>query len=81
MQQEIQYLKNKVKNLFRKNMKLESQIEGIIQEKKPENNHTPTAYNETNEIKKSQETKMHQKHNETSNKDIINIENSYRELI
>ena len=35
MQQEIQYLKNKVKNLFEENMKLKSQIAGITQEMKP----------------------------------------------
>ena len=51
MQQEIQYLKNKVTNLFEKNIKLRSQIEGITQEMKPGNNHTSTAYNETKEIK------------------------------
>ena len=82
MQQEIQYLKNKVKNLFEENMKLRSQIEGILQEMKPGNNHTPTTYSETNEIKKSLEklTKIHQEHSETSNKDIINIENDIRNI-
>ena len=52
MQQKMQYLKNKVKNLFEENMKLKSQIEGIAQEVRPANNHTPAAYNETNKIKK-----------------------------
>ena len=82
MQQEIQYLKNKVKNLFEENMKLRSQIEGILQEMKPGNNHTPTTYSETNEIKKSLEklTKIHQEHSETSNKDIINIESDIRNI-
>ena len=77
MQQEIQYLKNEVKNLFQENMKLRSQIEGITWEMKPGNNHTPTAYNEINEIKTYLQTltKTHQEHSETSNKDIINIEN------
>ena len=37
MQQEIQYLKNKVKNLFEENMKLKSQIAGKTQEMKPGN--------------------------------------------
>ena len=37
MQQEIQYLKNKIENLFEENMKLKSQIEGITQEMKPGN--------------------------------------------
>ena len=69
MQQEIQYLKNKLKNLFDENMKLKSQIEGIKEEMKPGNNHTPTAYNEANKILKSPETlaKIHQEHSETSN--------------
>ena len=73
----MQYLTNKVKNLFEENKRLRSQIEGITQEIKPGNNHTPTAYNETNEIKKYLETlrKIHQEHSETSNKDIVNIEN------
>ena len=38
---------------------------------KPVNNHTPTAYNETNKIKKSLET---------STKDIINTENHIRNI-
>ena len=82
MQQEIQYLKNKVKNVFEENMKLKSQIESIMLEMKPGHNHTQTAYNETNEIKKSLETltKIHQEHSETSNKDIINIENDIRNI-
>ena len=44
---------------------------------KPGNNHTPTAYNKTNKIKKSLQTltKIHQEHTETSIKDIINREN------
>ena len=37
-------------------MTLKAQIEGIIQEMKSGNNHTPAAYNETNKIKKSLET-------------------------
>ena len=37
MQQELQFLKNKVKNLSEENMKLKSQIEGITQEIKPGN--------------------------------------------
>ena len=80
MQQEIQYLNNKIKNLFEENMKLKSQIEGITQEMKPGNNHTPTAYGETNEIKKSLETltKKYQDHSKTSNKNTINIENNIR---
>ena len=82
MQQEIQYVKNKVKNHFEENMKLRSQIEGITQKMKSGNNHTSTACNETNEIKKSLETltKIHQEHSETSNKDIINIENDIRNI-
>ena len=49
---------------------------------KLENNHTSTAYNKTKEIKKSLEalTKIHQEHSETSNKDIINIENDIRNI-
>ena len=37
MQQELQFLKNKVKNLSEENMKLKAQIEGITQEIKPGN--------------------------------------------
>ena len=37
MQEEIQYLKNKVKNLFEENMKLKSQIAGKTREMKPGN--------------------------------------------
>ena len=37
MQQELQFLKNKVKNLSEENMKLKSQIEGITQGIKPGN--------------------------------------------
>ena len=46
----------------------------------PVNNHTPTAYNETNEIKKFQETlaKIHQEQSVTSNKDMVNIKNNTR---
>ena len=51
MQQEMQCLKNKAKNISEKNTKLSSKIESIIQKKKPGNNHTPTTHNETNEIK------------------------------
>ena len=82
MQQEIQYVKNKVKNHFEENMKLRFQIEGITQEMKSRNNHTSTACNKTNEIKKSLETltKIHQEHSDTSNKDIINIENDIRNI-
>ena len=78
----MQYLTNKVKNLFEENKRLRSQIEGITQEIKPGNNHTPTAYNETNEIKKFLETlrKIHREHSETSNKDIVNIENDIRNI-
>ena len=65
MQKEIQYIKNKVKNHFEENMKLKFQIESITQEMKPGNNHTPAAYNEINEIKKSLET-MTKEHGETS---------------
>ena len=54
MQQEMQCLKNKAKNISEKNMKLSSKIESIIQKKKPGNNHTPTTHNETNEIKNPQ---------------------------
>ena len=66
-------------------MKLKPQIEGITQEIKPGNNHTPTAYNETNEtneIKISSDTltKIHQEHSEASNKDINNIENDIRNI-
>ena len=45
-------------------------------------NHTPTPYDETNEIKKSLETltKIQQNNNETPNKDIINIENNIRNI-
>ena len=52
-------------------MKLKSQIEGTTQEIKPGNNHTPTAYNETNEIKKSLETltKIYQEHRKPTNKE------------
>lgn len=44
----MQYLKDKVKNLFQEKMKLKSQIEGITKgitqkEMKPGNIHTPTA--------------------------------------
>ena len=83
MQQEIQYLKNNVKNLFEEKMKLRSQIEGITQEMKPGNNHTPTAYDETNKIKKSLKTlaKIRQEHRETINRDIINIENDIRNIV
>ena len=60
-------------------MKEKSQIESITQksEIRPGNNHTPTAYNETNEIIKSLETltKIHQEHSKISNNDIINTEN------
>ena len=40
------------------------QIEGLIQKKKPGNNHTHTAYNKTIKTKKSLETmsKLHQEH-------------------
>ena len=57
-------------------------LKGITQEMKPGNNHTPTAYNETNEVKKLLErlTKIHQEHSETSNKGIINIENDIRNI-
>ena len=57
-------------------------LKGITQEMKPGNNHTPTAYNETNEVKKLLErlTKIHQEHSETSNKGIINIENNIRNI-
>ena len=54
MQQEMQYLKNKVKNISEKNMKLTSKIESIIQKKKPGNNHTPTTHSESNKIKNPQ---------------------------
>ena len=78
----MQYLKNKVKNLFEENKRLRSQIEGITQEIKPGNNHTPTAYNETNKIKKFLETvrKTRREHSETSNKDKVNIENDIRNI-
>ena len=42
MQQEIQYLQNKFKNVFEENMKLTSKTEGITQEVNPANNHTPS---------------------------------------
>ena len=42
MQQEIQYLQNKFKNVFEENMKLKSKPEGITQEVNPANNHTPS---------------------------------------
>ena len=66
-------------------MKLKPQIEGITQEIKPGNNHTSTAYNETNEtneIKTSSDTltKIHQEHSETSYKVINNIENDIRNI-
>ena len=52
------------------------------QETKPGNNHTPATFNETNEIKKSLDTltKIHQEHSETSNKDVINMPNTDKEL-
>ena len=82
MQQEMQYLKNKVKNLFEENMKLRPLTGGITHEMKSRNNHTAIAYNETNEIKKSLEilTKIHLEYSETSNKDIINIKNNIRNI-
>ena len=63
-------------------MKLKSQIENITLEMKPGNNHARTAYNETNKITKFLETltKIHQEHSETSNKDMINIENDIRNI-
>ena len=42
MQQEIQHLQNKFKNVFEENMKLKSKTEGITQELNPANNHTPS---------------------------------------
>ena len=47
MQQEMLYLKDKVKNRFQEKMKLKSHTEGITKgitqkEMKPGNNHTPT---------------------------------------
>ena len=61
---------------------MKSKIESITQKMKLGNNHSPTAYNETNEIKKSLETltKIHQEHSEISNKIIINIENDIQNI-
>ena len=61
---------------------MKSKIESITQKMKLGNNHSLTAYNETNDIKKSLETltKIHQKHSEISNKIIINIENDIQNI-